>query len=110
MNAGLRNSHTPGPWSFSQFYEGSSEIRPSKDSGLTVKGWSYGFRPIAKVLTLDKRLIVEGRAEANARLIAAAPELLTALREIEYFAPPSSLSSIKAIAATAIAKATGSTS
>lgn len=64
-------SHTPGPWTF----------RPGSGLGFYVEG------------RLEKEnghwLIAEacGRSnqnEANARLIAAAPDLLSALERIEY--------------------------
>lgn len=58
--------HTPGPWGFT--YDGSSDwsIGPADDPQA---------RRIASVWDRD-----DARAEANVRLIAAAPELLAALK------------------------------
>jgi hypothetical protein len=51
------------------------EIRPEHPA----QGSTIGFAPIAKVVG-DKRLMRDGEREANARLIAAAPELLEACK------------------------------
>ena len=81
--------HTPGPW----------VVDPAVRQGFTVYAPKEGFI----VGTQDE----EGRygaieSEANARLIAAAPELLDALeRYVHHFGDP-----LKC-ARTAIAKATG---
>jgi hypothetical protein len=65
--------HTPGPWRMSAAIRPDEfDIRDAKSSG--------GFAPIAKVRG-DKRHTLE-QAAANARLIAAAPELLDALMTV----------------------------
>ncbi len=64
------NKHTPGPWHFrAAIQEGQFVVRDRKSSG--------GFADIARVKG-DKRSTL-AQAEANARLIAAAPDLLDAL-------------------------------
>lgn len=72
--------HTPGPW------------RPVWTTGA-VTGWAiipdgYNVAPIARVGL--QNAIPERREEADARLIAAAPDLLAALRDcmadLEHYA------------------------
>lgn len=65
--------HTPGPWGY--VYDGSST-------------WSvgpYDDPQVGSVLTVYDRK--DDRARANARLIAAAPDMLTALRAIKASCP-----------------------
>lgn len=66
--------HTPGPWEVRTEF-GFTYIRPATHK---ARGYSSGYAPIAKVIG-DKRI---GQQEENARLIAAAPELLVALEAI----------------------------
>lgn len=68
-----------------------------------------GFKPIALIPEMDKRLKVEGRRDADARLIAAAPDLLEALIALHAVARVERDEDYAAIsnAAAAIAKATG---
>jgi hypothetical protein len=83
----MTTQHTPGPW--------EQNGRYIESNGMTICEM-FGEN-------LDER-------EASARLIAAAPELLDALKRIEAmcFAPPDfSDATIQEIASTAIAKATG---
>ena len=63
------NKHTLGPWT----HEGQGDITGIEDNG-------FGRGPV-DVCSVYLRT-VEGRHEANARLIAAAPDLLDALSEI----------------------------
>ena len=99
------SAHTPGPWSL--FIE-SEVVRPgieAKGVPFTVVVWGAD----------DDREGVHGRtsdeAMANARLIAAAPELLGELRKVaDYLDATATCNSDKAIAASAraaIAKAEG---
>ena len=74
-------NHTPGPW-----------IRIANSIGVADA-------EIAKVWTTD-----DGRQEANARLIAAAPDLLKSLQDIEAYDPNSWAADT---ARAAIAKAEG---
>lgn len=67
MNA----QHTPGPWKM------RAAIK-SDEFDIRDEGSSGGYAPIAKVKG-DKRSTME-QAAANARLIAAAPDLLDALQ------------------------------
>lgn len=60
------SKHTPGPWT----HEGQGDITGIEDNG-------FGRGPV-DVCSVYLRT-VEGRHEANARLIAAAPDLLAAL-------------------------------
>ena len=64
------NKHTPGPWT----HEGQGDITGIEDNG-------FGRGPV-DVCSVYLRT-VEGRHEANARLIAAAPDLLEALEAFE---------------------------
>lgn len=61
--------HTPGPWT----HEGQGDI-----TGIEDNGHGRGTVDVCSVYLRT----VEGRHEANARLIAAAPELLKALFEL----------------------------
>ena len=63
------NKHTPGPWT----HEGQGDITGIEDNG-------FGRGPV-DVCSVYLRA-VEGRHEANARLIAAAPDLLDALEYV----------------------------
>ncbi len=64
-----RALHTPGPWSFDGLNRlGSYRIKNEKRSLADVYGWEIDAKK-------------EG--EANARLIAAAPDLLEALEDIQ---------------------------
>jgi hypothetical protein len=57
-----KTKHTPGPW-VAETYDGFNDVRIESNNG-----------PIAIVGT--------GKGEANAALIAAAPEMLEALEEL----------------------------
>ena len=85
------SKHTPGPWHIG----GRTILRPT----LTIFHKPFGLGDVAEVYE-----------EANARLIAAAPELLEALKEIADTDPvDAALDPQRAvrIARAAIAKATG---
>lgn len=102
-------NHTPGPWIGTK-------------AGPTMEGYCQGDA----VASIEHNTLVAGCfsdvkggpvvAEANARLIAAAPELLEALTRISRLSPPPNLSGVDhpaiareilAIARAAIAKAEG---
>lgn len=96
------NKHTPGPWTFRLNEKSKYEIRP----GFRVTGSSIGYSPIA-VVNGDKRLVNDDVRLTNARLIAAAPELLKALQLIVIMIDaPADEPDIKRCL-DAIAKATG---
>jgi hypothetical protein len=90
--------HTPGPWRINTAIRaGEFDVKDANSSG--------GHAPIAKVRG-DKRRTAN-QALANARLIAAAPDLLEALKdmlpELESIGPLEKFERARA----AIAKATG---
>lgn len=63
--------HTPGPWRTDGFHGRIEKITPQEDSGVCVAVmpmWEAEY---------------EAEKNANARLIAAAPEMLEALRQTE---------------------------
>lgn len=70
--------HTPGPWAYSTSQEGWSYTVNifQADNAAPTDGWS-DVAYIIKTCAGEQQAI----QEANARLIAAAPELLEALRE-----------------------------
>ena len=72
---------TPGPW----VYAGSGEIhdRPTKfdDSGVRIGDTPNGIATAHFVPSINLREDCDAVIEANARLIAAAPELLEALQK-----------------------------
>jgi hypothetical protein len=71
--------HTPGPW---QALKGEANSDERGTWGSIVE--PYGFY-VAAIWSDCQQLADE--AEANARLIAAAPDLLKALREILSYTP-----------------------
>ena len=89
--------HTPGPWVCQTQANGSSIRHPvilSDDGAVSTAQWCDNTQ----------------KTNANARLIAAAPELLKALRYIAGMAladEPRDLPTIAETARSAIAKATG---
>ncbi len=72
-------SHTPGPW----------EARCEGFKGWTVSQPSHYEKPIAVIYSRDEDYGIDGgryhdkECAANARLIAAAPDLLEACRKVE---------------------------
>lgn len=63
--------HTPGPWRFSHGRISSRAHQTSKDLRLTV------------IADLDMENDRHGEQNANARLIATAPDMLQLLRDID---------------------------
>ena len=94
--------HTPGPWGATGRSRDEQKTIPLRSIYCERFGYSVAF-------VSDDR---NGEPEANARLIAAAPELLAALRDVLKRSRPNgndmTLQRISAIATAAIAKATGS--
>lgn len=73
-----RATHTPGPWK----YDGSSDPLPH-DYACSTERIAAGGVTIAEVATCeDDSCPGVSEGWANARLIAAAPELLAACREL----------------------------
>ncbi len=95
--------HTPGPW----------EVLDGRRVGVTLpsKVEGCGFYSHCIALTHSDRADIN--AEANARLIAAAPDLLDALRSCglalqkDYLNKSPTIKNLVAHAARVIAKATG---
>lgn len=69
--------YTPGPWVIAMNSNGNLYIQPEGRGHET--DIAFIFRPYPQV---GDHSPIEARREANARLIAAAPELLEALRRI----------------------------
>jgi type VI protein secretion system component VasF len=87
MNA----KHTPGPWSYRQSREGSQTV------------YIVGYGPVAAIARVPI-------SEADAAIIAAAPDLLSTLRELadpDTYESPSKLREAAIRARAAIAKAEG---
>lgn len=91
------SAHTPGPWFISEQYRKLHGI----DSVLVASRIENGAPGIARVFVAG----LGSQFEANARLIAAAPELLEALETIITSTAPRR--SLVRIARAAIAKARG---
>jgi hypothetical protein len=70
------SAHTPGPWSIGMSCDMTPAVCVPVPPG---EGSSF---VVAHINRMPRMGIVQGCAEANARLIAAAPELLAALRAI----------------------------
>ena len=85
------NKHTPGPW-----------VTTPEPNG---KEWGVDAGPWGICICADAP--GKGTAEDNARLIAAAPDLLDALKQIKSNANMYHAETISEIARAAIAKATG---
>jgi hypothetical protein len=92
--------HTPGPWSFRTAYNG--------DCGISAEGTGVFIEAFAEIRHSGEN--AQEEAKANARLIAASPDLLDALRLVwdkvltEYHSPESY---VRQIVEAAIAKAEG---
>lgn len=103
------SAHTPGPWKVhvvsdkgNRDYQIRTE-KPHNPSGGLGKHVATVNRYLREGWIHDERLV----AEPNARLIAAAPELLEALRSIAGLTGPDAIIHARDIAADAIAKAEG---
>lgn len=94
----MEAKHTPGPWKAYRF----------SDKGGVARIAIVGAQPSS--LIVAKTCAAEGEDEANARLIAAAPELLEALRGLLQAESPDYVQSwgiAREQALAAVAKATG---
>ena len=69
----MNTKHTPGPWNVSPSAKASTLTRVFDETGKLVASAN------------GPGLFEGGEAEANARLIAAAPDLLAALVKLEDF-------------------------
>lgn len=96
--------HTPGPWDQRQRYDTLRDEIGTRGKALATV-W---VRAIEGVLTHEQSITLTAEGEANARLIAAAPELLEALELVLGNCLDSEgLAAAHAKARAAIAKATG---
>ena len=100
------SKHTPGPWAVREHWsdDGAFEVYPTRGGAPSYGQWSA----LAEVPEYGKEDSPE--AEANAHLIAAAPDLLEALQEIVNAADGDGWNQLDAglkKARAAIAKATG---
>ena len=103
MKLKTQAAHTPGPWEVYEQEDGSDSIRTIKNE---INQPRYVVIPDQGICGKDV-----GQAEANARLIAAAPDLLEAVKRLikdlePAYMPGSIPGSIEAGCA-AIAKAEG---
>jgi len=71
--------HTPGPWTAKPTQEGDWQIDTGPDQDLNLTLWSA--MAVIHGCDGDPELGLK-KAEANARLMAAAPDLLEALEEL----------------------------
>lgn len=104
----METKFTPGPWTFSTSPEGwSNTIHVAQADGAP---YTDGYSDVGYIIQTC-RGEEESTQMANARLIAAAPDLLEALREMvsQFTKTPSTLtdSLVRGKAHAAIAKATG---
>jgi len=74
MTTETQDKHTPGPWRIT--HNGSYSPPRFEISGRAGDGREYGFAEVSAWP------LHAGEAEANARLIAAAPEMLEALKTL----------------------------
>ena len=71
------NKHTPGPW---KFYKG--KLRPKFSQVMIIEIRDKTGKSIVKWTGFDGVNLPKKEIEANARLMAAAPELLEALKTL----------------------------
>ena len=72
------SGHTPGPWNFSN--ENNSLGHGGGIAIDAIDPADHQLFEVCEVWGIDDYSKIDSRAEANARLIAAAPELLEALQ------------------------------
>ena len=70
---------TPGPWRVDGHIGGNGVANYSI---VSISGDAVGCAPVAEVLRNNPRPMPEQRIEANARLLAAAPDLLAVLESL----------------------------
>jgi len=99
----MRAKHTPGPWSVKSdpcHFDTLSSVVGGRDNG---KGWTPLMVEIGGLANVDEQ-------EANARLVSAAPDLLSALEDLYEVTPDNEggvLGAACRMARYAISKATG---
>ncbi len=86
--AGSRTQHTPGPWLIDRLTRRWGGNTNNRYRHMIQRGEGDEFPSIAEVPSNWTPYQDDHVAEANARLIAAAPDLLAACRELlRYFVP-----------------------
>lgn len=112
-------AHTPGPWRFVHDAQGPCMVMHPTLHGVAIANLSDSFHPSNGFVDIKTPGAPE--RSANARLIAAAPELLAALKYADWFMehmakwmqpemmPPEQYNKIKWGIEAAIAKAKGET-
>ena len=73
------SGHTPGPWYFGSMYGWGGVCITRKPADTYGPAGTIGDAPIAKVIDKAPHWENSYPVESNARLIAASPDLLTAL-------------------------------
>lgn len=105
----MSSKHTPGPWQVMNDYNGATIVLANVDGETFPDGtstFSYDF--VCDTFPDDVGQVEREIAKANARLIAAAPELLDALRNLVAVQPNLMANSAElADARAALAKAGG---
>lgn len=79
---------TPGPWRVDGHVGGNGIVNYSI---VSISGDAVGCAPVAEVLRNNPHPVPEQRIEANARLLAAAPDLLAALESLVGILEPHKL-------------------
>ena len=97
------NAHTPGPWTFALYFQDAEQLAELQRFGMTPTRCllNDGSAPVmadgARVALIDCQTPYKrgkghetecAERDANARLIAAAPDLLDALRAMLGDTPP----------------------
>lgn len=76
------SKHTPGPWKVGGATEWDAEYGGDADAYSTQPISADGFETVCIVVGLNDE---DAKFDANTRLIAAAPELLAALKAVDPF-------------------------
>ena len=76
------NGHTPGPWRLSPLLSGSENDRGFRIFASDGRDGTMWIADVSPVIDNDRGDASE-EGKANARLIAAAPDLLEALKDVE---------------------------
>jgi hypothetical protein len=85
------DTHTPGPWKVENWKYTESLAAWRRDGVPTIIGGNDAIAEVFNLYRPNAEDDAESEAMANARLIAAAPEMLAALEELcadKYLADP----------------------